>query len=394
MFQKLFHKDKDHTEKSTPTPSTKSSGSIGPVNSDPNIEDYGGKIMISRSDGKKHDIVSVMANTNINHVMNNEKAAEKKIQAEVEEEHHNRISISRSDGVTHDIIKVFKGQSDACGDTLTLKSGSTRNPSIEFNKSMSSSLLKDSAFYLKSVRIVHMTDTHNFLKKGMKTDFLPHGHILVHTGNFTNEGKDEEFAIFNDWLDYVRDLYHYRVVILGKREVKIYGNNWDAMKKLLTNATHVLCHDEATILGIRFYGAPWHWAHKLNYILRPGAPVNASARFDDIPTGINVLLTHGPAYDRLDVYYAGDTKDHWGSRELAEALRRVRPSVHLHGQVKDSRGIIPAFGNLPLTINSAMCDKDATVMYATAHVVKATYLVSDSNKNSASWSFTLDTLND
>lgn len=166
------------------------------------------------------------------------------------------------------------------------------------------------------------------------------------------------------------------------------------MKKLLPAATHVLCHQEATILGIRFYGAPWHWGHKKNYMLRQGAPTTTTTRFDDIPAGINVLVTHGPAMDRLDMTNCSETREHWGSAELLDALRRVKPGVHLHGHVKDARGFISALGNLPLTVNSSMCDVNVTVMYAAPHVIRADQMLIDPIKNIVDWSFALDSLDE
>ena len=295
------------------------------------------------------------------------------------------------------------GRDSLTGGTVSLASlrdsySNTNNPSINNNSlnglNLSTSLnLNTAEYFMKSVRIVHMSDTHNFLKVNHKQrSFLPDGNILVHTGNFSINGKEEEFAQFNAWLQSVSDLYHYRIVCLGHKDVKVYGNNFDAMRKLLSGATHVLCHEEVTVLGIRFYACPWNWAHRKNYTLRLGAPSTANAGFDDIPNGVHVLITHGPAYARLDSRYAGDVKEHWGSRELAEAIRRARPSVHLHGHVKDSRGVIPAFGNNPLILNSCMTDVNVSVLYAAPHVIKATQVMVDSNTNTASWAFSLDNL--
>ncbi|RYY86896.1 hypothetical protein EON63_04965 [archaeon] len=98
-----------------------------------------------------------------------------------------------------------------------------------------------------------------------------------------------------------------------------------------------------------------------------------------------------PPSSRLDSTTAAEVKEHWGSHELLEAIRRTKPAVHLHGHVKDSRGVMPPFGNAPLTLNSAMVDKDVTVLYAAAQVVKASQLMAESSKNT-SWVFTLDSL--
>jgi Icc-related predicted phosphoesterase len=101
--------------------------------------------------------------------------------------------------------------------------------------------------------------------------------------------------------------------------------------------------------------------------VRPGAPSSTSGRFDEIPEGTQVLVTHGPAFERLDrvqTYLNADgtmvnpkgnistalhrREEHWGSRELLENIRRVRPGLHLHGHVKEARGVLAAFGHQPL----------------------------------------------
>ena len=110
--------------------------------------------------------------------------------------------------------------------------------------------------------------------------------------------------------------------------------------------------------------------------MRPGAPSSTSGRFDEIPEGIHVLVTHGPSHERLDrvqtylntdgsksqLPLRGSTsvtqsvqrkEEHWGSRELTENIRRVRPALHLHGHVKDARGVLTAFAHQPLVRENA-----------------------------------------
>lgn len=406
--------DADPTTSSRPKPPT----TVASGNPHDNIN-------IARSDGLRHDLISVFANPNIGNVIRESTALPVDATEELVDGEHDMISINRSDGLTHDLIHVFKGSGDPAADTspstlppapaptpppLSTKSRSISLTIKEFAKMATSSMKSTSHLDValhpagiasmapvgwapKSVRIVHMSDTHNMLDKNKLSAFLPHGDILVHTGSFTNRGTEDEYVNFNAWLSAVSGLYHYRIVCLGSRDVKLFGNDWDVMKRMLSNATHVLCHSEATVLGIRFYGSPWHWGHKHNYTIRPGAPSSTSGRFEDIPVGVHVLLTAVPAFHRLDATTAAEVKEHWGSRELVEHLRRARPGLHLHGHVKDSRGVLPAFGNSCLTINSSMVDKDITVLYACPHVIKATQTMTDSsNKSALNWSFALDTL--
>ena len=248
----------------------------------------------------------------------------------------------------------------------------------------------DSIFHPLSVRVVHMSNSFAFLTKKSSHAFLPRGDILVHSGDFSLGGSDEEFARFDEWLRAVKHMYHYRLVVLGLRDVRRYGGDWEVMKALLPNATHVLCHEEVTVMGLRFYGCPWHWGHDADYSLRSCAPANTSGGFDDIPAGVHVLVTHGAAYGALDA--TGFDKDaaHLGSRELAAAVLRARPGLHLHGHVCAGRGVSLPAGSHPLTLNSSVCDEDAAVMYATAQVVKASKLLSQAG--GSSWSFALGPL--
>jgi len=301
---------------------------------------------------------------------------------------------------------VFKGLSDARGDSLQSVKPHVMNDYLIKRSSMSKIEVQNilskkggeksgSLFPLQnvsnnptSVRIIHMSNTHNHLTKNSKRKFYPDGDILIHSGGFTVDGTVEEYEQFNEWLLSVKDVYHYRIVIAGLNDVKQCGNDWDFVKQHLSNATHVLCHSECAVLGMRIYGCPWHWAHEHNYAIKAGAPSSTSGRFDDIPAGIDVLITHGPAYGRLDLenkFISGkeyaqkevDNKNdniHLGSRELSEAIRQVRPGLHLHGLCTEARGFVSPHGHTPLTLNSCMCDSTMKIMYTSPHVIKCNLL--------------------
>lgn len=232
-----------------------------------------------------------------------------------------------------------------------------------------------------------MSDTSNYLSASTSTTFLPAGDILVHSGNFTLYGAKKEFEQFNVWLGSVASQYKYRIVTMGCRDVKEFGNNWDVMRRMLPNATHILCHESAVVLGIRFYGCPWHWGHHKSYIVRKGAPASTSGRFDEIPESTQVLITHGAAHGVLD------SSSLPGSKELSEALRRAKPALHLHGHSKGAHGMVPAFARAPLVVNSALLDPDSRVMYACPQVVKATQMgIAEEGAEAANWNFSIDSL--
>lgn len=359
-------------------------------------------IKINRSDGAQMDLNAILAKTDLSDVISSAKSPQSvRPESANDADDHGKIALNRSDGVNHCIINVFKGISDSKGETmkarssLSLLSDNTGSGagkiSVGHALSMSniSGLRADGNFFPASVRIVHMSDTANFLSASNPTPFLPKGDILVHSGNFTLYGAKKEFEQFNVWLGLVAPQFKFRVVVLGCRDVKEFGNNWDVMKRLLSNATHVLCHEFEIIMGIRFYGSPWHWGHHKNYKVRAGAPASTSGRFEEIPEEVQVLVTHGAAYGVLD----NPTLP--GSRELADGIRRSKPALHLHGHSKGAHGVVPAWARYPLVVNSALCDADSRVMYACPHVVRATQIASAEGinfKGSASWNFAIDAL--
>jgi Icc-related predicted phosphoesterase len=330
-------------------------------------------INITRSDGRAHDLSALAALAQYN--CTSTKARTPSPQpggAIVPADHHEHdapIALSRSDGIHHDLVSLLKLP------TLELSE-------VGLAKSVDcgSITARDSSASSTTLRIVHMSDTRNFLVRDGKfvTKFLPEGDILVHSGNFTNTGSDEDYANFNAWLAAVSGTYMYRICVPGSRDVKRLGSRWSEIKKRLSNATHVLCHEEANVLGLRIYGCPWFWGNKFNYSVRLGFSFGQEegSRFSDIPEGIHILVSHGAALGRLDAIYTvgAGKRQHIGSEELLNAVARAKPLVHLFGHCSDSRGYIPGLGRSPLCVNSTMCDKDYKVLFGCPHVIKASEL--------------------
>jgi hypothetical protein len=377
-------------------------------------------IKVKRSDGLTHDIVSVFKNPKEFFGLGT-KPETISPKDQIDHFDHGVIKLHRSDGLNCDIIKVFKGMSDARGASMLPVKSRVMNDYLSNRTSMSkievqssaskSAYTNNSAYALSgisnaptSVRIIHMSNTHNHLNRSSSRKFLPDGDILIHSGGFTVDGTADEYAQFDSWLGSVKDIYHYRVVVAGLNDVRQCGNDWDFVRANLPNATHVLCHCEAAILGLRIYGNPWHWAHEPNYSVKQGAPSSTSGRFEDISAGVDVLVTHGPSFGKLDTprIFSGSSKDgqgeriHSGSRELEEALRHVRPGLHLHGLCAESRGVVSAQGYSPLTINSCMCDPEAKAIYTCPHVIKCNLIYTVTSEKSKAgnhtWEFMLDSL--
>ena len=75
------------------------------------------------------------------------------------------------------------------------------------SRSTSASVSLDDKSSPRRVRIYHI--------RIPPLDTLAPADIFIHTGDFTNHGTDGEYALFNEFLGSISQLYSVRVVVLG-----------------------------------------------------------------------------------------------------------------------------------------------------------------------------------
>lgn len=176
------------------------------------------------------------------------------------------------------------------------------------------------------VRIVCISDTHTRCRDVV----IPDGDILVHAGDLTGGGSLEELEGELDWL---RSLPH-------RHKVLISGNHDFCFEREAEQA-RALCHglvylqdSAATIEGLRFWGSPWQpWFFDWAFNLQRGADLRA--KWDLIPEGIDVLITHGPPLGFGDSVVDGYDV---GCADLLEAVRRNPPRLHITGHIHEGYG--------------------------------------------------------
>jgi predicted phosphodiesterase len=178
------------------------------------------------------------------------------------------------------------------------------------------------------MRIVVVSDTHG-LHNGIED--LPAGDVLVHAGDFMNSGYDPRDVLsFNCWLG--EQPFKHRVVCAGNHDRYFQNSPRDA-RFLLTNATY-LENAGVTIDDVTFWGSPYtpeflNWAFMY--------PRGSGAKYwDQIPHGLDVLITHGPPFGILDQVAPGGV--HLGCAELLESVEQKKPKVHLFGHIHGGAG--------------------------------------------------------
>lgn len=205
--------------------------------------------------------------------------------------------------------------------------------------------LKKQAIHRETLRIVHISDTHN-------KDYdhlIPPGDILIHSGDFTHRGKAEEIEKFRQFIN--RQPHRYKVVVCGNHE---YGLDLIPRAQLLSlfGENVIMLHDSGvTIEGINFWGTSWNnssQAWGVDQAIR-------ADRWQLIPSDTDILITHIPPYGILDLAWdLSNTSNevcahcskfhpkynHWGDKALAERVYELKLPLHLFGHVHDEVGIL------------------------------------------------------
>ena len=93
------------------------------------------------------------------------------------------------------------------------------------------------------MRLLHISDTHG--KHQILKD-LPEADFIVHTGDITEDGTEEEVKDFIEWFSGLS--YAHKIFIAGNHDNCLYGANIEG----LPDNVHYLCNDSITIDGINY----------------------------------------------------------------------------------------------------------------------------------------------
>ena len=197
------------------------------------------------------------------------------------------------------------------------------------------------------MKIVCLSDTH------MEHEQLavPDGDVLIHAGDSTYRGAVPELVRVNAWLGTLP--HRHKIIIAGNHDW-LFETDPSLAESLMTNAIYL--RDSATsIAGVKFYGAPWQpWFMDWAFNLQRGAEIKR--KWDLIPTDTDVLITHGPPQGILDIVpdYRTGLDINVGCEELAPAIARVKPKLHIFGHIHEGYGQLERDG--VTYINAANCD--------------------------------------
>lgn len=232
---------------------------------------------------------------------------------------------------------------------------------------------------MREIKVVAISDLHGVLPQD-----LPSGDILTISGDIcpvrgSHNSTNQAHWInnhFHTWCDVLIKMgaFKHIVYILGNHDFFIKPN-----KNLLTENGFVLpknvyCLQDSMIEleGVKIYGTPWitkfgNW----NWMTTEEELKNIFAK---IPEGLDILLSHGPAYCLNDtiMQYPERTEGqdpHIGSKALRERIQRVCPRIVLCGHIHSGSHrverifTLPDFTEITESVNVSIMDEDYNVVY-------------------------------
>lgn len=168
------------------------------------------------------------------------------------------------------------------------------------------------------MKILHISDTHN---KHNLLQNLPEADIIIHSGDFSMAGSENEVLNFIEWFEKLP--YKYKIFVAGNHDDCLFGESIDG----LLDDCFYLCHSEVVIEGVKFYGLPLF----MGEILSGGYDKNILK----IPTDTDVLISHQPPYRVLDF----SENINYGDLNLLQRVLAVQPNYHLFGHIHKAYGI-------------------------------------------------------
>lgn len=172
--------------------------------------------------------------------------------------------------------------------------------------------------------ITFISDTHD-LHKRLK---LNPGTVLIHAGDITEYGSEEEVEDFLFWFS--KQPFAYKIFIAGNHDLFLDECTIAKRKKLIPPEVIYLQNSGIEISGLKVWGSPvTPYFLGMAFNARQGSEIKKV--WNKIPANTDILITHGPPIKILD-HGVGDN-------ELLLHVNKIRPAVHCFGHAHGQNGI-------------------------------------------------------
>ena len=194
------------------------------------------------------------------------------------------------------------------------------------------------------LKIVCISDTHN----NHRELNLPEGDILIHAGDYTHFGNEDDAIDFNKWLG--EQNFKYKFVVNGNHEQNApWGKN--NAQKVISNAKYLIqqkttlefIHNEKAV-KLSIFGAEFSWPCR-------GVP---NPNYQSIGKDVDIIICHDPCFGLVDGNH--------GCPQLTKYIQEMEspPRLVVSGHIHSAHGVTDGSsvsGKLKdtLFVNAAIC---------------------------------------
>ena len=168
------------------------------------------------------------------------------------------------------------------------------------------------------MKILFLSDTHG---QHRKLKNLPEADILIHGGDITHNGTEEEVVDFVDWLDSLT--YKYKIFIAGNHDECLDSAR---IEEGLPENCFYLAHSGITVEGIKIWGMPYFLSDDYKGLMR--FKVGAISKDADI------VISHFPPLGVLD---KSAFEENMGNEDLRRRVESIKPKLHIFGHIRSLR---------------------------------------------------------
>lgn len=209
------------------------------------------------------------------------------------------------------------------------------------------------------MKCIHLSDSHA-AHKNINWTFDPrNADVIIHSGDFSDVGEKHQVRDFLNWFKNLP--VKHKILIAGNHDKSFDEKFWnnkgvstDRYRDRIIGAEewapklikdfqrkegcYFLNHSSVTIDGIKFFGSPWTKSfHPLYWAFNIDEGPECLELWSQVPDDTDVLITHGPAYGKLDLTESGH---YAGSQILLDRILMVKPKFHLFGHIHERYGRI------------------------------------------------------
>lgn len=208
-----------------------------------------------------------------------------------------------------------------------------------------------------ALKVIHISDTHGKHTKINWTFDPSNADVIIHSGDFSNIGEEAGVRDFFKWFSKLN--IPYKIVIPGNHDKSFDPKFWgdkapaeDTYRHLYRQAEHFtkeiideyrqnpnhyfLNHEACEIEGIKFFGSPWSAEfHSRYWGFNIPRGEESEKLYATVPDDIQVLITHGPPFGKLDMVDSGLRV---GCEALGNRIKVIKPKYHLFGHIHEDYG--------------------------------------------------------